>query len=329
MPKILKQARKGKISQTSMPYFIPHRRGTSKVQDNTPQQSGASNGLDDTRQQSGAPKVLNNTPQQSGASTDDYAPTKWGIPAREVQLCLFFCKYAESGLLLGYSKRPDGPEPLYSLYADELGVLGRTDSTTRFTEWAVASNSLPPMPSTRAIHLQREWFPSKRWHPLSDLDAADLQTVYMMKRQIIGECDTCFVQGLISTVTADPALDSATAKLMRYAWPGTVGFGVRICRRWDDGKALAELYTYNARWCRIAVESSPPCQTVALALYNLRARMELLEDSMYAPDAPPFLAPLPYVLEFSLTCDVSSNIHFSLSTPGLFPERNGRALGHT
>ncbi|KKY23786.1 hypothetical protein UCDDS831_g02817 [Diplodia seriata] len=290
MPKILKQARKGKVSQTSMPYHIPHRRGTFKVQDNTPQQSGASNALDDTRQQSGAPKVLNNTPQQSGASTDDYASTKWGIPAREVQLCLRFCKYAESGLLLGCSKRPDRPELLYSLYADELGVLGRTDSTTRFTEWAVVSNSLPPMPSTRAIHLQREWFPSKRWHPLSDLDSADLQTVYMMKRQII---------------------DSATAKLMRYAWPGTVGFGVRICRRWDDGKALAELYTYNARWCRIAVESSPPRQTVALALYNLRARMELLEDSMYAPDAPPFLAPLP------------------LSTPGLFPERNGRALGHT
>ncbi|KAL1641423.1 hypothetical protein SLS58_006125 [Diplodia intermedia] len=272
MPKALKQARKGKISQTSMPYHIPHRRGTSKVQDNAPQQSGASNALDDTRQQSGAPKVLNNTPQQSGASTNDNAPTKYGIPADEVQLVLFFSTYAESGLMLGCSKRPDGPELLSSLYADELRVLGRTDSTTRFTEWAVASNSLPPMPTMRASYWQRGWFLSKRWHPLSDLSFADRLTVYMMKRQII---------------------DSATAKLMRYAWPGTVGFGVRIMRRWDSGKALAELYTYNARWCRVAVESSPPRQTVALALYNLRARMELLEDSMYGPGAPAVFPPLP------------------------------------
>ncbi|KAL1640969.1 hypothetical protein SLS58_006409 [Diplodia intermedia] len=65
-------------------------------------------------------------------------------------------------------------------------------------------------------------------------------------------------------------LDSATAKLMRYAWPGTVGFGVRITRHWGNGKALAELYMYNARRCRIAVESSrnksssPFCRPLAL-----------------------------------------------------------------
>ncbi|OJD36427.1 uncharacterized protein BKCO1_1100063 [Diplodia corticola] len=206
-----------------------------------------------TAVEDGAP-VEDNTFQEAGALTGD--DTEEEAAFRHILQV-----FAESGFILGAVKYPGAPGKWPQLDSDEDRHFSLRETSTGMTEWKVATRSEPPTPNMRFWYLLRPWFNDKQWHPLSDLDLVTRQKIYLVKRHVI---------------------DSATSGLMRLTWPGTVGFGIRIRRDWLTGRAIVELYMYNIKWSRVAVESSNACDTVLEALLYLMVKVEKLCDDSSA-----------------------------------------------